>query len=164
MLRQFAYVRRLSRGVQRLFERRELDSVDAATHLAMLPRREQQTAAKALSAGRIDTVDLRAVVELRRLGSPSSIASLLRQVADSKVKQQYLAEFVVRGPRKRQDLMKAFSRHIPASEILALEINGALGRLVLTHRGKQALAKAAGTLQVPLKHVIPIILRSQPLL
>jgi hypothetical protein len=160
MLRQFSYVRRLSPVVQELFERRELDSVDAATHLAMLPPREQQIAAKALIAGKIDTVDLRAVVELRKLGKKGSSASLLRQVAESKVKQEYVAEFVVRGSRNYEEISAAFSRHIPASEIITLEINGALGRLVVTNKGKQALGKAARTLKVPLKQVVSIILHS----
>lgn len=160
MLRQFSYVRRLSKTVQKLFERRELDSVDAATHLAMLPPGEQHVLAKALASGKIDTSDLRAVVELRKLGSRAGIASLLKKVSASRPTKEYVAEFVVRGSHSADDLLIAFKRYIPASEIVRLELKGALGRLVLTHRGKLALADAARRLRVPLKQVISTILRS----
>lgn len=160
MLRQFSYVRRLSPGVQRLFESRKLDSVDAAAHLAMLPVREQQAIADALAAGEINTIDLRAVVELRRLGKAASIADLLRRVTKSKVRHEYVAEFVVRGARRPEEILEAFTQYIPSSDIVSLEIEGALGKLVLTPNGKQALAKAAKTLRTPLKQVIPTILQS----
>jgi len=160
MLRQFSYVRRLTGKVQRLFESRKLDSVDAATHLAMLPARDQEAIANALVGGGIDTIDLRAVVELRRADKSTPIGALLRQVMDSKVRQQYVAEFVVRGSRDRGQLLAAFSPYIPLSEIVALELQGALGRIVLTQKGKQALAEAARTLETPLKHIIPRILNN----
>lgn len=160
MLRQFSYVRRLTTSVQTYFRRRQLDSVDAATHLAMLTAADQQAVAKALASRKIDTIDVRAIAELRKLGNQRSIASLLRQVSKSKVKQEYIAEFVVRGSRSRKELLAAFSRYIPVSEIVTLETKGALGKLVLTASGKQALAKAARNLRVPLKQVIPTILRS----
>src|SRR5437867_2915361 len=68
MLRQFSYVGRLSKRVQRLFRKRRLDSVDAAAHLAMLPPKEQEIAAEALASREIDTIDLRAAIRLRRAG------------------------------------------------------------------------------------------------
>lgn len=160
MLRQFSYVRRLSRGVQRLFGNRQLDSVDAAAHLAMLPIREQQAVADALCAGEINTVDLRAVVELRELEKEDPIADLLRRVTESKVKREYVAEFVVRGARRREEVLAAFNQYISSSDIVSLEIEGALGRLVLTPNGKNALVRVAKSLRTPLKQVISTILHS----
>ena len=158
MLGQFASVRRLSPGVQRLFEKRELDSVDAATHLAMLPMSEQIKVANALARGEIDTNDVRAVVELWQTGRSVPFDHLIRRVRDSKTKQEYVAEFVVRGDRDRDQILAAFKEYVPLSEIIRLEIEGALGRLVLTPKGKQALLRAAKTLHTPIKHVIPAIL------
>lgn len=160
MLRQFSYVRRLSDGVQRLFESRQLDSVDAAAHLAMLPVRDQQVVADAVVAGEINTIDLRAVVELRQLEKGCPIADLLRRVTESKVRREYVAEFVVRGTRSREEILAAFAQYIPSSDIVSLEIEGALGRLVLTPNGKNALVRVAKTLRTPLKLVIPTILHS----
>lgn len=160
MLRQFSYVHRLSRGVQWLFESRQLDSVDAAAHLAMLPVREQRGVADALVAGEINTIDLRAVVELRQLEKGRPIDDLLRRVTDSKVRREYIAEFVVRGARSREEILAAFTQYIPSSDIVSLEIEGALGRLVLTPNGKNALVRVAKTLRTPLKQVIPTILHS----
>jgi cell division protein ZapA (FtsZ GTPase activity inhibitor) len=160
MLRQFSYVRRLSHDVQQLFEKRKIDSVDAATHLAMLAKSEQQEVADALAVGEIDTIDVRAIVELRKVGNSTSIGRLLRRVKNSKTKQEYVAEFVVRGVRNRDQVLVALQKHIPSSEIVKLELDGAIGRLVLTHKGKQTLRKTARFLQTPLKHVIPTILKT----
>jgi hypothetical protein len=161
MLRQFSYVSRLSRPVQRLFDTRRLDSIDAVVHLAMLPMREQQTVARALASGEIDTADIRAVVQLRQDKQSGGINSLLKRVKESKAKQEYVAEFVVRGIPDRIRLLKAFRQHIPPGEILRLELNGALGRLAVTQKGKAALTKAARDFGVSLKRVIPMILQSR---
>jgi hypothetical protein len=160
MLRQFGYTRRLSRPVQRLFEMRKLDSVDAATHLAMLPQNEQLAIASALVSGEIDTSDIRAVTQLRKsLGRSPSVNSLLERVKRSKTKQEYVLEFVVRGSCDRRSIAKAFRNILPESEIVRLEITGALGRLVLTQDGRTSLAKTARALGVPLKRAIPSILQ-----
>src|SRR5688500_4840448 len=47
MLRQFSYVDNLSPSVLPLFTTRRIDSVDAATHLGMLPKQDQCLVANA---------------------------------------------------------------------------------------------------------------------
>ena len=161
MLRQFSNVRRLPESVQQLFESRQIDSVDASTHLAMLPEKEQNILAAALTSGEIDTKDLRAIVQLHQREKSSSIDDLLRRVKESKTRHEYVAEFVVRGARSRAVLLSAFETYIPPQEIVRLELNGAFGRLVLTQKGKQALSKTARALRVPIKNVIPNLLRDR---
>ena len=158
MLAQFSHVKKLSQDVQALFEKQKIDSVDATTQLAMLPEHEQKPVANALAGGNIDTIDLRAVVELRRAGDDSSIASLLRRVSASKSKKEYVAEFVIRGNLSPAYIRKQFTRYIPASEILSLEVKGALGQVVLSPKGKNALTNTAKKLRTPLKRIIPAIL------
>jgi hypothetical protein len=160
MLRQFQSVDKLVPAVQEMFAKRNLDSVDAATHLAMLPTGDQLPVAKLLAAGKIDTSDVRVVHQLRKEGSKQKISALVLRVTESKTKQEYIAEFVVRGSRTASEIQQTFSAFIPASEIIRLEIEGVLGRLVLTKIGKDALAAAARRLGVPLKQVIPAILHS----
>ena len=158
MLTQFSHVKKLSQDVQTLFEKRQLDSVDATTQLAMLPEHEQKVAANALASRAIDTIDLRAVVELRRTGDNRSITSLLQKVSASKSKKEYVAEFVIRGNPKPADIRKQFTRYIPASEILSFQVKGSLGQMVLSPKGKNALTNTAKKLRTPLKRVIPAIL------
>lgn len=160
MLKQFSCVQRLAKPVQELFRNRRLDSVDAAVHLAMLPTNDQGIIAGALAAGEIDTADVRAAVQLRQDSGDDSMQSIMRRVKESKTKQEYIAEFVVRGAHDRQSMLVEFQKHIPQHEILRLEVHGALGRLVLTRKGKQALARAARTLGTNVKRVIPAILSS----
>ncbi len=161
MLRQFSHVPRLAKSVQQLFHSRQLDSIDAATHLAMLPLQEQQVMAEAFASGDIDTSDIRAVVQLRRSGESEPISRLLKRVRESKTQQEYVAEFIVRGEQGYAKIMDAFRMYIPENEIIRLELKGAVGRLVVTRKGKQALARAARTLGVSLKRVIPTILQGQ---
>jgi hypothetical protein len=160
MLRQFQSVEKLVPAVQEMFATRDLDSVDAATHLAMLPTGDQLPVAKLLASGKIDTSDVRVVHQLRKEGSKQKISALVLRVTESKTKQEYIAEFVVRGSRTTSEIQQAFSAFIPANEIIRLEIEGVLGRLVLTKIGKDALSAAARRLGVPLKQVIPAILHS----
>jgi hypothetical protein len=158
MLRQFAVVDELADPVKELFAKRDLDSVDAAVHLSMLSGQDQEIVGKALCKKDIRTADVRAVVQLRQLETNAPIGALLQRVIDSKTKQEYVAEFVIRGGRSRDDLMKAFVAYIAPEEIIRLEIQGALGRLVLTEAGKQYLLEAASTLQTSLSGVIPAII------
>lgn len=158
MLAQFSHVKKLSQDVQTLFEKRKLDSVDATTQLAMLPELEQKVAANALASRTIDTIDLRAVIELRRSGDNGAITSLLEKVSASRSKKEYVAEFVIRGNPSLAYIRKQFTRYIPASEILSFEVKGSLGQMVLSPKGKNALANTAKKLRTPLKRVIPAIL------
>jgi hypothetical protein len=159
MLRQFATVDALTPAVKELFATRDLDSVDAAAHLAMLSGNDQVPVANALAAKTIRTSDVRAVVQLRQLEQRAAIDTLLQRVINSKTKQEYVAEFVVRGGRKHADLIKAFEAYIDPDHIVRLEVHGALGRLVLTEEGKRSLTKAAASLGTSLSEVVPTILK-----
>jgi hypothetical protein len=127
----------------------------------MLPSPEQQVMAQAVASGEIDTSDIRAVVQLRKGGSPGPIGSLLKRVRESKTTQEYVAEFVVRGARTKLTILDSFRKYIPSDDIIRLELDGSLARIVLTQKGKQALAHSARSFGVPLKRVIPIILEGQ---
>jgi hypothetical protein len=159
MLRQFSYVRRLAKPVQKLFELRKLDSVDALAHLAMLRSTDQRSVAHALASGHIDTIDVRAVVELREDDRFRPIHDLIEQVETSKTKKEYVVEFIIRGNRNTDAVRAAITRHIPEKEIVRLEINGIMGRLVLTPKGKESLGKAAKKLVTSLQSVMPAILQ-----
>lgn len=159
MLRQFSYVRRLAPAVQRLFRERRLDSVDAAVHLSMLPRKEQPVLATAIAKGEIDGLDLRAITELRRNESKTNLSDLIKKVKESKTKKQYVAEFVTRGRRTERQIRAGVERYVPHQEIIRIETDGPLGRLVLTKKGKMYLGLAAKALNTRLNNVLAKILK-----
>jgi len=130
MLRQFQSVERLDPSVRERFQSRELDSVDAAVHLAMLPSSDQRILADALARSESDTKDLRAVLELRKHAPAAPVEQLLRKVQRSKTTREYVAEFVIRGRLEPREVKAAFTQYIPAQHLLRIEISGALGRLV----------------------------------
>lgn len=162
MLKLFSRVDELTPSVRALFSSRKLDSIDAANHLSMLPPSEQLKLARALARGDIDTSDVRAVVELRKR-SPSKRTSLdrdMERVRASKTQQHYVAEFVIRGGLNEHTVRAQLSKYIPVSEIVSVEIGGAIGRLILTDKGKAALRKAAKAVGAPLKSALPKLLRT----
>jgi len=159
MLRQFSYVRRLAPAAQRLFRQRRLDSVDAAVHLSMLPKKEQPVLASAIAKGEIDGVDLRAITELRRHDSKADLSGLIKKVKESKTKKEYVAEFLVRGRRTERQIRAAVERYIPRQEIIRIETEGPLGRLVLTKKGKIYLGRAAKAMNKRLNDVLAQILK-----
>lgn len=159
MLRQFSYVKRLVKEAQQLVADRKLDSVDAITHLAMLPASDQRHLAESLTIGQIETVDIRPIVQLRRAGKKGSASKLIEAIKKGKTQQEYVAEFVVRGSQDPKRILSAFRKYISPQEIVRLDLQGALGRLVLTKRGKNELSKVAHRLATSVEHVIPKILQ-----
>lgn len=158
MLRQFSYVGRLSPKVRELVETRKLDSVDAVTHLGMLPTKQQEVVADAFRTGEINTSDIRAVVQLQRSHYSNSIKEILKRVKDNKIKREYIAEFVVRGSRSPERILRKFQKYISPQEIIRVDIDGSFGKLVLTQSGKKELFRAAQTLGTSINQVIPIML------
>ncbi|HET8671572.1 MAG TPA: hypothetical protein VFM05_13355 [Candidatus Saccharimonadales bacterium] len=158
MLRQFSYVNRLTPSALELVATRTLDSVDAVTHLGMLPRKQQQAVVGALKSGTIETRDIRPIVQLHRSNYSKSINEIIDRVKREKTTREYIAEFVVRGSRDRESIINALQKNISAKEIIRVELDGALGRLVLTAAGKKQLMKAARKLGTSMSQVIPTIL------
>jgi len=158
MLRQFTFVTRLHYNVQKLFESRRLDSVDAVAHLLALSGREQVFVANILANKKIDTKDLRAIVQFRKRNPSISISKVVDRVMGSKTKKYYIAEFIIRENNSYTKIMNKFKKYITPNEIIRLDIEGVIGRLVLTKNGKQELYQSAKKLKTCLKDVISTIL------
>jgi hypothetical protein len=157
MLRQFSAVEELTPKVRDLISSRKIDSVDAVAHLARLSEQDQLVIGKALAEKTIQTADVRGIAQLRQLAPDLAIDEILKRVFESKTKWEYVAEFVIRGGRTEKDLLKLFEPYIPGAEIIRLEIDGAIGRLVLSDKGKRSLKKAASDLGTSMSEVIPAI-------
>ena len=115
--------------------------------------------AQALANGRIDTSDLRAVIQLKHTRPKADIRGLLDDVQRSKTQRRFVAEFVVRGARGKSALLRAFQKYISKKNIIRLEIDGPIGRLVLSKSGQKELFEAAKLLDVRLRDVIGAILQ-----
>lgn len=158
MVGQFSSVNRLVPSARRLVASRKLDSVDAVAHLAMLPEKHQKAVAEALESGEIDTSDIRSVVQLQRADYSDSIDAILKRAKNIKTRREYVAEFVIRGSRDPNRILKTFKKYISPKEIIRVDIEGALGKLVLTQTGKKELFRAAHDLGTSINQVIPRIL------
>lgn len=161
MLRQFSYVNQLAPAVIRMFARRKLDSVDAAAHLKLLPCNEQATVARGLASGELDTSDVRAIAQQRRVRKRESIRDIISNVKDSKTEQHYVAEFIVRGSNGPAEVRSVLSRCLSPETIVSITINGPIGRLTLTSKGKAELSKCAKRLRVPFRDVLTPLLRQR---
>lgn len=158
MLGQFASVDRLTKNVRALFAERILDSVDAAVHLAMLTSEDQEPVARALADKLIDTMDVRALVQLRRVRQSEKVETLLKRIQNTKTQRHYVMEFVARETKDRKRFRAIFERYLSPPDIVKIELDGALGRLIVTAQGKQALQRVASKFGIPFKSVIQEIL------
>ncbi len=158
MLRQFQSVSQLTPEVRGMFETRELDSVDMAAHLALLPPEEQLIVAKDAKCGRLDTSDVRAILQEWKQAESRDIQAIVRAVFQSKTKREYVAEFVSRGHMQDETVRAAFAEEIGDQNIVRIEKSGALGKLVMTKAGKARLLTAAKRRSLPMRAVIPAIL------
>lgn len=161
MLRQFGYVAKLSKSAQEVFAQRRLDSVDAAAHLAGLPQKLQGPLAEQLAAGKLNTKDLRAMVELLKREPAAPLEAMLQKVQASKAKREFVLEFPLRGDMSAARIRSAVSRFVPPSEIVEIETLGALGRLIVSLNGMQALRLTAKRNGVPFKHVMNTVLEGE---
>jgi hypothetical protein len=158
MLRQFSYVLDLAKPVRLMFDRRELDSVDAAAHLKLFSPSEQIVVARALANRDLDTSDVRAISQLKRVRQSEPIRSLLSAVRNSKTKQHYVAEFVVRGDATAKSIEKSVSRYLSQEAVVAIKVDGPIGRLVVTSEGRAEMSRLARQLGVPFKDIVVRIL------
>src|SRR5437868_3283431 len=158
MLRQFSSIERLGKRVQKLFQERKIESVDAAAHLAMLSVKEQELAARDLISGKIDTIDLRAIVQLRSQDFETDLGEIVDRVVASKSQQEYIAEFIIRGERDYHSILRKCEQYIAKENIIRLEIVGAIGRLVLDKFGKRQLFEVAKRHGCTAKSVIPRVI------
>ena len=158
MLRQFSLVARFHPKVKVFFERRAIDSIDAVVHLLMLSNTEQVIVAKLLAKKKIDTTDLRAIVQIRKSNAKIPIRNIIDEVIKSKTKKHYVVEFIIREGDNYKELMKQFKKHISTNNIIRLDIEGSFGGLVLTKDGKQELYQTAKKLNTRFQYVIPAIL------
>lgn len=161
MLRQFLSVRNLHPSVQEMFARRELDSVDAATHLSRLPLKDQLFVADLLKRRQIDTSDVRAISQLRKSGTADSIGEIVSKVCASRTKQEYLVDFVIRGSQDHLTVEGAIRQVFPSDQIVKLQLQGAVGRLILTKDGRRTLSATARRLRVPVRSVMNSILQNR---
>ena len=154
MLSQFAAVNKLTESVRGLFHERILDSVDAVPHLAMLAGRDQEAVAKALARKELDTKDVRAVVELRRVRKTEAIGKLIERVRKTKTQRHFVIEFVVRDTRGSKKVPRRLKKYLSSSAIIRIDVDGPFGRLVLSKGGKRELENVAKKMRVPLKSVV----------
>ncbi len=158
MLRQFSAVERTTSSVKKLFRDRSLDSVDAATHLAMLAASDQLPVASALANRTIDTSDVRATLESRKRNPTRPIEDILKDVRHSKTQMHYVIEFVIRGDMSAAAIQRKLEKRIPPAGIVRVEAEGPFGRLILTRDGKAQLTAKSKQLGVRLRDAVPTIL------
>lgn len=152
MLRQFLYVRKLSKDVQALFADRKIDSVDAAVHLSMLKKQDQKIVGLAMAEGRLTSGELRAVREFRKKASEMNMNEIIEKVKSTQNIKQHIAEFVVRSKKIHEPMLKKrFAKIIEPQNIISLTLKGSIGRIVMSSKGKgllQNYAKRKGITKV----------------
>jgi len=159
MLRQFKVVNDLFPPVKLLFKNRHIDSVDAAAHLSKLEKDDQVKVAEYFSKSKIDTSDIRAIAQARKQYPNTNINELIKSILESKTKKEYVVEFAIKGSPNLKKIRNKFNQFFCKDSISTVEINGFIGRLVLTPKGRSKLSEISQNLGVPVKSVVSTILK-----
>lgn len=162
MLRQFLSVDKLTPEARKYFASRELDSVDMATHLAALSEKDQISLVGSINKLKLNTGDIRAIVDVKRLYPEEPIESAIQRILNSKTKIEYVVEFAIKGKATQSELEVLFKKYFSDKEMYRLEIVGSLGRLVLTQTGKRKLSLIAKEFGIPVKLTVSQILKLRP--
>jgi hypothetical protein len=155
MLKQFLLADRLDSLVKQLVADRKIDSVDAVGYLVLLKPADQRFVAKELAEKRIQTSDLRAIRDQRRIMPGEPISLLVKRVNDTKTKQVYVAEFSVRGGVTKSVVAKRIAIVLGPDLTTDVEIEGPIGRVLLTRKGRDALKLFAKDQRVSLGKALP---------
>lgn len=155
MLKQFLLADRLDPLVKPMVSSRRIDSVDAVGYLVLLNKADQRFVAKELAQKRILTSDLRAIRDQRRIMPTEPIRSLVQHVTDTRTKQVYVAEFAVRGGIKKAIVVKRLNRALGPSLVADVEIDGSIGRVLFTRKGRDALKAYAKDQGISLTKALP---------
>lgn len=155
MLKQFLLADRLDRSVKHLVATRKIDSVDAVGYLVLLDPADQRFVAGELAQGRVQTMDLRAIRDQRRIMPREPITTIVKLVKDSRAKKIYVAEFAIRGGMTKGIALKRIAKDLGADAATDVEIEGAVGRVLLTPNGRDALKAFAKNEGLSLSKAIP---------
>lgn len=161
MLRQFARVSKLSPLAKELVGRREIDSIDVVSHLTQLAAPEQDIVAEEFVLSHLDSSDVRAVAELRKRAPDRDIHDLLNSVLAGKTAKEFVFEFITRGESTEQNIRQRLSSHLELSLLKRVEVDPPTGRITVGIEGMKRLKKLAQQMKVPLRNIIPEILRSR---
>jgi len=143
MLSQFLAIQRLTPAVRQYFESRRLDSVDMASQLTLLNARDQLLVAEKAAEGKLDSSDVRAIVQLRKKELKDKIEKVVERVIQSRTTKEYVVEFVCRGGLTLSVIEKVFVREFGKENIVRVEVDGLIGKLVLGKAGKMKLLEIA---------------------
>lgn len=157
MLRQFTTVELLIPEVRGFVLERQIDSVDAVSHLSKMKASDQSCAAKKLIDKSWNTSDVRAFLELRKLQPNSSTPILAKKIESSKVSKEYAFEFVRRGSINEKQIKQLIEKRLGASSIKGVKTSGSRALVVLTSEGYSKLREISKEESVPLKDIIPYI-------
>jgi len=87
------------------------------------------------------------------------ISTVVECIQKTKTKKHYVVEFAIRGEKTKAELESLLKQSFNSSDIVALEIQGSLGRLILTQSGKRQLGALAKEHSIPIKNVISRLLK-----
>lgn len=153
MVGQFARVDDLDPTARALVADRTIDSVDAVVQLAQLGAAEQRVVAQEIAAKQLDTKDVRAVVEMRKLRADRDLTEILERVKSSKTQRQYVIEFIVRGGLTANAIRDRLRHFLPTTSVVDVVVRGTLGRIIFDQKGYSGFKDEAKRRNITVKEL-----------
>jgi len=144
MLRQFSRVEKLSQDVKDLLAKGNIQSVDIADRLSRLPGQDQFPVAQEVARGDLNSVDVRAIVSLRKALPQLRIENVIDRVRASRNIKEYVVQFLVPPERgKPKDIESRFVRLLGKESLRSFTLRNGVGALVLSAAGGNRLQEIA---------------------
>jgi len=148
MVRQIHSILRCAKSVKRLARQGRLGSFDVLHRLGKLPGSDQEAVARAVADRKVDSDDVRGIVNLRRDFPDDEIDALIRRIRESRDVRHYVAFVKLQEhPEKERTLRSRFARALGRGSVVSLAIEGTVAVLTLNAAGAERLreeAKARG--------------------
>ena len=157
MLREFASVNRLDKSVQNMIKKGLLSSVDVAYRISMLPKSEQLQVARGYVKNELSGKEVRDVIALRKRNPGCDLGEIIESVKRDRDIIQYVIKFRLNVKKGIRVLRQRFSQLIGKENIISLETDGRIAKLILSEKGRRILQKEAKKRKMTKRKLIQLI-------
>jgi len=157
MLREFASVTNLHKSVKEMVKAGLVTSVDTAYRISMLPKSEQLQVARWYVKNELSGKEVRDVIALRKRNLGCDLGEIIESVKRDRDIIQYVIKFRLNVKKGIRVLRKRFSQLIGKENVISLETDGRIAKLILSEMGRRILQEEAKKRKMTKRKLIQLI-------
>jgi len=157
MLREFASVTNLHKSVKQMVKAGLVTSVDTAYRISILPKSEQLQVARGYVKNELSGKEVRDVIALRKRNPGCDLGEIIESVKRDRDIIQYVIKFRLNVKKGIRVLRQRFSQIIGKENIISLETDGRIAKLILSEKGRRILQEEAKKRKMTKRKLIQLI-------